>query len=121
MPWSLYEYLSGRLPKTITETQSQPKDDKTLKISEPDLLTIENEVAFEKRIEFFGAIPSDYRELHSAYVFLDSHRERTFSRKQFTKYCDISPKTVSRYLNLLLKCNLVIKLTGKRKYKVNIK
>ena len=121
MPWSLYEFLSERIPKNITETKAITNREEMKKSPTPSLLVIRDENEFEKHIESYGKCPSDFRELHAVYIFLDENRERTFPRKLFGKKCSISPRTVSRYLELLLKCDLIIKLQGRGKHKVNIK
>ena len=53
--------------------------------------------------------------------YLLNNKGKTFQRQYFTGNCDISPRTVSKYLKMLEECNLIVKLPGKGKHKVNIK
>jgi hypothetical protein len=110
MPTDAYEWLKGNLP--------EQKKDKVKKI-EP--IEIEEYDELIKHIELFGFFEYNFRKLENVFKFLKEHKGKTFQRQYFTGNCDISPRTVSKYLKMLEECKLIIKLPGKGKHKVNIK
>jgi hypothetical protein len=121
MPWSCYEFLSGRIPKNITETKQKIRKKGNLITPPKSLLIIKTQNEFFKHLESHDIYPDSIEKVNNVYNFLDENRERTFSRKRFGQFCNISPKTVTTYLNYLIKCDMVFQIPGKIKYKVNIK
>ena len=121
MPWSLYEFLSGRLEESISETKLKLKKKKSPETPPQLLSIIKNQDEFKKHLESRDICPDSITKLDDVYKFLNENRERTFSRKRFGQFCDISPKTVTTYFNFLIECHLIFKIPGKTKYKVNIK
>jgi len=110
MPHTGYLFLKGELPE-----QKKEKDKKT------ESIEIKDYNNFIKHVEKCGYFNYNFQKLEDVYNFLKGHKEETFQRKYFTGKCDISPRTVSKYLEMLKKCDLIIKLPGKGKHKVNIK
>jgi len=116
IPWDLYFILRDS-KAIISKIKKNGKPAKKAL----SLITIKNENDFHKHLEQYEISPDSIKELEKVYEFLDENRERIFPRKRFGKYCGVSPNTVSTYLNYLIKCNLILKLTDIKKYKVNIK
>jgi len=110
MPHTGYLFLKGELPE---QKKDKPKKFDSIEIKKYDDLT--------KHIELFGFSEYSYRKLENVFEFLKEHKGKTFSRQYFTGNCDISPRTVSKYLKMLEECKLIIKLPSKGKHKVNIK
>jgi len=111
LPYDAYLWLRGELP--------EQKKEQKVKKTEP--IEIKDYNNFIKHMEKCGYFNYNFQKLEKVYNFLKEHKEVTFQRKYFTGKCDISPRTVSKYLEMLKKCDLIIKLPGKGKHKVNIK
>ena len=107
MPHTAYLSLKGELPE---QKKDRVKKTESIEIKEYDDLI--------EHIELFGIFEYSFRKLENVFNFLKEHEGKTFQRQYFTGNCDISSRTVSKYLKMLEKCKLIIKLPVRGKYKV---
>jgi len=132
MPFSLYNFLKENSPVTQSLKEfvnnnlgwndiTKKLNDESNQKKEDIIIKIDNFNDMKKYMESQGEYHYNYRNLELVHKFLIENKDQPFSRTYFTGKCEISPRTVSKYLKMLEKCKLIIKLQDRGKYKVNIK
>ena len=123
MPVSLYDYIKKYydMPSAEELFMSMKKDAKQQKPKEKDKSSINTIDEMKEVMESFKEYGYRYRNLELVHKFLIENKDKPFERKKFTGKCEISARTVSKYLKMLEKCEFIVKLPDRGKYKVNIK